>query len=165
MAGRPKSRAKRSRALTAAPSPDALERFKKAGVECGFDARAMERFLARLQGSSLSTGGRLKLDDKELLALVDDGIARAFQVLDDFALGEASARDVATIIGILTDKRQILKGEPTAILRYEDMRKLDEFLEDVSKELKRRGEGPDVIDVTPNPAATPVENPGNGNAP
>ena len=109
----------------------------------------------------MSTRGRLKLDDKELLALVDDGIARAFQVLDDFALGEASARDVATIIGILTDKRQILKGEPTAILRYEDMRKLDDFLEDVSKELKRRGEAPEVIDVTP----APVANAGNGGVP
>lgn len=129
----------------AAPSPDALERFKKAGVECGFDGRAMERFVARLQGCSLSTRGRLKLDDKELLALLDDGIARAFQVLDDFALGEASARDVATIIGILTDKRQILKGEPTAIVKFEDMRKLDEILEEVSKELKRRE---NVIDVT-----------------
>ncbi len=148
MAGRPKTRAKKSRALAAAPSPDALERFKQAGVELGFDARAMESFVARLQSCSLSTRGRLKLDDKELLALLDDGIARAFEVLDNFALGEASARDVATIIGILTDKRQILKGEPTAIVKFEDMRKLDEILEQVSKELKRRE---NVIDVTPAP--------------
>ncbi len=148
MAGRPKSRARKNRSIVAAPSPEALERFKQAGVECGFDARAMERFVARLQGSSLSTRGRLKLDDKELLALVDDGIARAFEVLDNFALGQASARDVATIIGILTDKRQILKGEPTAIVKFEDMRKLDEILEQVSAELKRRE---NVIDVTPAP--------------
>ncbi len=162
MAGRPKSRARKNRSIVAAPSPDALERFKKAGVECGFDGRAMERFLARLQGSSLSTGGRLNLDDKELLALVDDGIARAFQVLDDFALGEASARDVATIIGILTDKRRLLREEPTAILRYEDMGKLDAFLEEVSKELLRRGE---LVDVTPTPTAMPVESAGNGGVP
>ncbi len=153
MAGRPKSRAKQNRSIVAAPSPEALERFKQAGVECGFDARAMETFVARLQGSSLSTRGRLKLDDKELLALLDDGIARAFEVLDNFALGEASARDVATIIGILTDKRQILKGEPTAIVKFEDMRKLDEFLEEASRELRRRGDGPEVIDVTPAPVA------------
>ena len=107
----------------------------------------------------MSTRGRLKLDDKELLALLDDGIARAFEVLDNFALGEASARDVATIIGILTDKRQTLKGEPTAIVKIEDMRKLDDFLEEVSKELKRRGEAGEVIDVTPG-AAAPVENGG-----
>ena len=162
MAGRSKTRARKNRALAAVPSPDALERFKQAGVELGFDACAMERFLARLQGSSLSTGGRLKLDDKELLALVDDGIARAFQVLDDFALGQASARDVATIIGILTDKRRLLREEPTVITRYEDMGKLDEFLEQVSKELKRRGDGPEVIDVTPTPDAAPVAN---GDAP
>ena len=160
MAGQPKTRAKKNRTLAVQPSPDALERFKKAGVECGFDANTMETFVARLQGSSLSTRGRLKLDDKELLALLDDGIARAFEVLDNFALGEASARDVATIIGILTDKRQILKGEPTAIVKFEDMRKLDAFLEDVSKELKRRGDGPEVIDVTPTPDAAPVANGG-----
>ena len=102
----------------------------------------------------MSTRGRLKLDDKELLALLDDGIARAFEVLDNFALGAATARDVATIIGILTDKRQIMKGEPTEILQYQDMRKLDEFLVQAVAELKRRGE---VIDVTPG-AAAPVAN-------
>ena len=110
----------------------------------------------------MSTRGRLKLDDKELLALVDDGIARAFQVLDDFALGQATARDVATIIGILTDKRRLLRDQPTAITKFEDMRKLDDFLEQVSKELMRRGE---LVDVTPTPVAAPIANAGNGGAP
>ena len=154
MAGRKKSK---SRALAVRPSAAEFEKFKAAGIAIGVDARSMERTVARLQGRSLSAkGGRLKLSDKELLALVDDALARAFQFLDDFALGQATARDVAVTIGVLTDKRRLLREEPTAIMKHQDMRKLDEFLEKVSEELKRRGDGPEVIDVTPAPEVAPA---------
>ncbi len=158
-------KSKTSGALAVQPSAAAFAAFKAAGVAIGVDARAMERLVARLQGRSLSAkGGRLTLDDRELLSLVDDGIARSFQVLDAFALGQASARDVATIIGILTDKRRLLRDEPTAIMKFQDMRKMDEILESVAKELKRRGK---VIDVTPekDSAVAPVANAGNGSVP
>ena len=97
MAGRPKSRARKNRALAAAaaaPLPDALERFKQAGVECGFDTRAMERFAARLRKRPRSANGRLKLDDRELLALIDDRLVIALECLDDVVLGEANAREL-----------------------------------------------------------------------
>ena len=152
MAGRSKSKT-----LAVRPSAEAFKKLKAAGVACGVDARSMEGLVARLRGRSLSAKvGRLKLDDKELLALVDDALARAFQFLDDFALGQATARDVAVTIGVLTDKRRLLREEPTSIMKHQDMRKLDEFLEEVSKELKRRGDGPEVIDVTPAPEVAPA---------
>ena len=159
MAGRPKSRAKRNRTLTAAPSSDAFARLKRAGVECGIDPRAMEQLVTRLQGRPPSAEGRLKLDDAELLSLIDDKLARAFQNLDDFSLGQSSARDLSVTIGVLVDKRNLLKPENVPITRYEDMQKLDEVLEAIAAELKRRGHGK-VIDVTPTPDAAPVANGG-----
>ncbi len=148
MAGRPKSRAKKNRALAAAPSPGALERFKAAGIACGYDLSTMERLAARCQGRPLSARGR-RLDDQELLAVIDDRLARVFDYFDDHTLSKMDGRNLLVGAGILIDKRQVLRGEPTAITRFQDMRKLDELLVAVDKELKRRGK---LVDVTPAPA-------------
>ncbi len=158
MAGRSKS--KKSRAVAAAPLPEALERFKAAGIACGYDADTMERLAARCQGRPPSARGRVKLDDVELLAVIDDRLARVFEFFDDHVLGKMDGRNLMVAAGILTDKRQILRGEPTAITKFQDMRKLDDVLEEAVKELKRRSK---MIDVTPVPAAAPVANAGNGN--
>ena len=109
MAG--KSKSKKNVALVVAPSPGAFERLREAGVECGIDLRAMEQLVVRLQGRPPSAAGRLKLDDAELLSLIDDKLARAFQNLDDFYLGQSSARDLSVTIGVLTDKRKMLRPE------------------------------------------------------
>ncbi len=148
MAGRPKTRAKKNRALAVQPTPEDLDRFKAAGIACGYDSDTMDRLAARCQGRPLSARGRVRLDDVELLATIDDRLERVLDYLDDHALSKMDGRNLMVAAGILIDKRQILKGEPTAIVKFEDMRKLDEILEQVSKELLRRGE---VIDVTPAP--------------
>ncbi len=140
MAGRPKSRAKRSRSLAAAPSPDAFERLEQAGIECGVDPLAMEQLVVRLQGRPPSAEGRLKLDDAELLSLIDDKLARAFQNLDDFSLGQSSARDLSVTIGVLTDKRKMLKPENDGPYQpYQQMKKLDDVLKMLHDECVRRG--------------------------
>ena len=147
LAGRSKSKKKTSGTLAVRPSATEFKEFEAAGVKVGVDPRAMERLVARLQGRSLSAkGGRLKLSDQELLALIDDGLARAFQFLDDFALGQATARDVAVTVGVLIDKRRLLRGEPTAITKLQDMRKLDDLVEIFRKEAERRRK---LVDVTP----------------
>ncbi len=153
MAGRSR---KKKRAVAAAPSADDLERFKKAGVACGYDLDTMERLAARCQGRPLSARGRFRLDDQELLAVIDDRLTRVFEYFDDHTLGQMGGRDLLVGAGILIDKRQVLKGEPTAITRFQDMRKMDEILEAVGKELKRRGK---LVDVTPE-AAAPAESAG-----
>ena len=136
---------KNSKTPVVQPTAESFERLKHAGIECGIDPRAMKQLVVRLQVRPPAKG-RLKLDDKELLALIDDRLARAFAFLDDFALGQASARDLTVNIGILTDKRQLLRGEPTQITRLEDVKKLDELAAMLEVEMKRRGK---IIDITP----------------
>lgn len=146
MAGRPKSRAKANGALAVQPSPENLERFKAAGIACGYDSDTMDRLVARCQGGAPSAKGRVRLDDVELLAVIDDRLVQVLEYLDHHALSKMDGRNLMVAAGILIDKRQLLNDKPTAITKFEDMRKLDEFLEQTSKELMRRGE---VIDVTP----------------
>ena len=157
MAGRPKTRAKKNRALAVQPTPEDLDRFKAAGIACGYDSDTMDRLAARCQGRPLSARGRVRLDDVELLATIDDRLERVLDYLDDHALSKMDGRNLMVAAGILIDKRQILRGQPTAITQFQDFRKLDEFLKQAAEELNRRGDGPEVIDVTPG-AAAPVEN-------
>ncbi len=160
MAGRSK-KSKKNRTLAATRSPDAFERLKRAGVECGVDARAMEQLVVRLQGRPPSAKGRLKIDDVELLSLVNDRLALAFEFLDDFSLGQSSARDLSVTIGVLTDKRKSLRPEEGLVQRYKNIPKLDEVLLEMAKEMKRRGL---LYEVTP-PATAPVANAGNRDLP
>ena len=43
--------------------PDEFEEFKRVGVKCGLDPRAMEQLVTRLQGRPASAAGRLKMDE------------------------------------------------------------------------------------------------------
>ena len=140
-------KSKISGVLAVQPTTDAFERLKRAGIECGVDPRAMEQLVVRLQGRPPSADGRLKLDDVELLSLIDDGIARAFQNLDDFSLGQSSARDLSVTIGVLTDKRKSLQPEDGGpVQKYQDIKKMDEVLLILVEEMKRRGE---LVEVAP----------------
>ncbi len=87
--------------------------------------------------------------DQTAIRLLEHRIIEALVMLDRQRLAEAGARELTGVITGLTNVKQLLNDKPTSITRFEDMRKLDEFLESVSEELRRRGEGPEVIDVTP----------------
>ena len=109
----------------------------------------------------LSVKGRTKLDDVELLAVIDDRLSQVLEYLDPYALSKMDGRNLMVAAGILIDKRQLLNDKPTAITQYSDLAKLDEVMADAMAELKRRGK---LIDVTPG-TAEPVANPGNSAAP
>ena len=92
--------------------------------------------------------------------MIDDRLERVLDYLDDHALAKMKGDKLMVAAGILIDKRQILRGQPTVITRYEDVLKADQLLKGIYEELRRRGvEMSEVIDVTPTPAA-PVENGG-----
>ncbi len=160
MAGRSKS--KTNGMLAVQPSADAFKRLEAAGIECGVDPRSMRQLVTRLQGRPLSAGGRLKLDDVELISLIDDRLARAFEALDDFSLGQSSARDLSVTIGVLTDKRKALQPEDGPIRTYKDHQTIAETLKALHAEAVRNG-WLDNSGLTPKGAAL-AANTGNGNA-
>ncbi len=84
--------------------------------------------------------------DTALLRMLRDRRLRALAYLDDTALASASAPQLSAVVSAMTQNIQLQEGKPTAITQYSDLAKLDQVLEDVSAELKRRGK---MIDVTP----------------
>ena len=90
--------------------------------------------------------------DQELILLLQDRALRCLQYADDFAMAGASLKDLLVGAGIAIDKAQLLQGEPTAITKFQDIRKLDEVGKLLQAEMERRGL---IVDVTPEPANGP----------
>ncbi len=86
--------------------------------------------------------------DETFVSLLEEGTLKALWLLveDEAALKNLSGKELSTVAGNLLEKRQLLRGEPTAITRFEDIKKLDEVAELLNAELQRRGK---LIDVTP----------------
>ncbi len=104
------------------------------------------------------------IDDKTLSQQAGEvGWTAIWRLMNDPDIwNRASARDLAAISALMIDKRQLLRGEPTQIMRVEDFRKLDELGKVLHEEMERRGM---LVDVTPEPVAdAPAKNANGGGA-
>jgi transposase len=59
-------------------------------------------------------------------------------------LEHASLKDITVMMGILTDKMQLLEGQPTQILGHQQQAKMDEVGQKLQELLKQRGLGQKV---------------------
>ena len=85
------------------------------------------------------------MEERLCLELLDTNIEKALLYLDDFVLAGASAKDLAIVTGILLDKRQVLKGEPTQRISIEERGKLEDLIPMLISEAKRRGMAIDYL--------------------
>ena len=86
--------------------------------------------------------------DKTFLEDIDAVLVKALFLLrnKEEALAETRTKGLSAIVNTLIDKRQLLKGEPTAITKLQDVRKLDEIARALHQEMERRGL---LVDITP----------------
>ncbi len=83
--------------------------------------------------------GLRKASTVDILALLDHCIRDVMESLATEDWSKVGARDKAVIGGILIDKRQLLSGEPTAIISVDDRRSIEELSKAFVYEAKRRG--------------------------
>lgn len=87
---------------------------------------------------ALTTGASLKTED--CISLAESAWLRTVvAMMDPERLRTANMSSLSSALRNLTDNVQLLKGLPTAIVRHEDMRKLDEVGKLLAQEMKRRG--------------------------
>ncbi len=119
---------------------DPWVQIEQAARRCGFPPTTLRLFIARLKARYQPLNDAIvEVKRDELLKLLDDRAFRALTYLDDFALAGAGAKDLAIAAGILLDKAQLLKGQPTQILTHAERAKMDELLPMVIRECQRRG--------------------------
>ena len=132
---------------------EAFVHIEAAAKACGFPPSTARRLMKRMAARYKPLRDAIQpVKDQELILLLQDRALRCLQYADDFAMAGASLKDLLIGAGIAIDKAQLLKGEPTAITKFQDIRKLDEVGKLLQAEMERRGL---IVDVTPEPANGP----------
>jgi hypothetical protein len=133
-------------ALRLAANPETAANLRKAAEAAGLPPRFVAALVQRLERTPQLTRRVEALSNQTLIGVLDAKLEKVLAYLDDTVLTASSARDLAIIFGVLLDKRQLLKGEPTQIVSHQERRALEDLLPAVVDEARRRG-----IDLTQNP--------------
>lgn len=116
---------------------DVIRRLAKAE---GFPWHATEKFLKRLRVTHANfKAAVVRLGRRELVDTIQDKIALGLHYMDDFSMSAMDGKDLAIMLGILIEKQQLLEGKPTAILSFEERRKMPELMSAWMREATRRG--------------------------
>lgn len=117
-----------------------IARLRQMAEASGMPARLVNGLVHRIQSKWSPVLRELKRFSNETRAgnLLDKADMAA-EYIDDAALAAASAKDLASVVGILIDKAQLLRGQPTAIYDINQRRKLNELIPQLYAEARRRG--------------------------
>ena len=74
-----------------------------------------------------------------LIELMDSKALELLVHMTPDKMEKATVQQLAIAMGVLTDKARLMRGEPTAIYRVEDSRKLDEIGKAILQEMDARG--------------------------
>ena len=133
--------------------------------ELGISYDAANKLLARVRQNYPGLSRELKrVKTSDLLDLVEDRAHGALEAIDDSVFEQmrdaGKGKDLAIVAGILLEKRQLLRGEPTHILSVTERQGLNDLVPMIVREAARRGmlvsqHGP-MVDVTPQPVERSV---------
>lgn len=119
---------------------DPFKRLVEAGRECGMKETVILALAKRMRTRYLGVTEQMRaIKTHDMIQKIDERIGHALNYVDDYVMADAGFRDLSMGIGILIEKRQLLKGEPTQIISIEERKRLDELLPMLVKEALRRG--------------------------
>lgn len=127
--------------IDAATEPEAkLESIRKVFKDYGLPPIASDRLLRRIRHKYFGVVEATRsLKSAEIVDALNHKIDLALRYMDDKTMSEASFRDLALGTTAMIEKRQLLRGEPTAIISDHERKKLHELLPAFIDEAKRRG--------------------------
>ena len=139
---------------------DPLATIEIIAKQAGLDKNVTRELILRLKAQYAPVAGALRrVKTSELQELLDDRAYKLLTYLDDNAMQIAASKGdikaLAVAIGVVLEKRQLLRGEPTQILNVEERMAMDKLIPAILREAARRGlsvedRGP-IIDITPEP--------------
>lgn len=123
--------------LDAVTTPE--EAFNRAARELGFPPHLIKSLLGRVREIEPLDPKKLRrTDNVSIIAKIEHVIENLMDHMDSYAMGKASVRDLAVAFGIMVEKRQLLKGEPTQVISIEDRRELPAAVSALLIEARRR---------------------------
>ena len=119
---------------------DPYAKISQLAEETGLDPHVIRRMVERMRAQHQPVLSELKaVKTQELTEIIEDRMWRALQYMDDYSMSRATVKDLAIAFGILGDKRQLLKGEPTHIISHNERLNLNELAPKLIAEMERRG--------------------------
>lgn len=119
---------------------DPLHKVKEALVLAGLSNAVSDSVLRRLKVKFFGAVMEVKaLKTQEIVRVIEEKLDMIRFYLDDKVMAEASARDLMLGMGVLVEKRQLLRGEPTQIISDLERKRLHELLPLAIAEAQRRG--------------------------
>lgn len=117
-----------------------LQKIRDACEAAGLPPVASMALLRRMRIKFAGLTQELRaLKTNEILDLLDKKIHLGLHYLDDVAFAGASGRDIMLGLGVMIEKRQLLRGEPTQIISDHERKKLHELMPALIAEAQRRG--------------------------
>lgn len=132
--------------LVAMVAEDPETTFVRLAEACGLGPKAASAIVKRLETKYLPVAEESKRITRDgLIDLIGEKIPLLLNGITVEKRDASDLRGIAVALGILVEKQQLLKGEPTQIMTFEERRNLNELGPAMVQELKRRGM---AIDVT-----------------
>jgi len=117
-----------------------IDRFMEVSEACGMPKAMALALKKRMETRYIPATETLRnVQTSQLINYLDDRALKALEYMDDAVFAEANLRDLAVSMGILIEKRQLLRGEPTQILSIEERQNVNELIPQIIHEAKRRG--------------------------
>lgn len=106
----------------------------------GLNPRTAQSIIKKLETRYQPVAAEVrKLTADRIVEMIEGKIPTLMDAITEEKVKEATLRDVVLGLGVLIDKRQLLRGEPTQIMSYEDRQSLNELLPGLLREAERRG--------------------------
>lgn len=113
--------------------------------QCGLPERTALRIVERLEGVYQPVTEEIRRGTTEsLIKQIEQKLPMLLDGITQDKVNNSALREIAVAFGVLAEKRQLLRGEPTQILTYEERDNMNKLAPYLLKELERRGM---VVDV------------------
>lgn len=107
---------------------------------CGLPETTARQVIKRLETKYQPvTEAVTQVTNQSLLKQIDSKLPMLLDGITKEKVKDAQLREIAVAFGVLAEKRQLLRGEPTQILSHEERQNLDKLGPAILKEIKRRG--------------------------
>jgi len=118
---------------------DPAQNITELARRCGLPEATARSIVRRLDGKYQPVTDEVRrITTDSLVKNIESKLPILLDAIDTDKVGNATLRDIAVAFGVLAEKRQLLKGEPTQILSYEERKNLNDLLPAIYKEAKRR---------------------------
>ena len=119
--------------------PSNGESYRALGRKHHFCDKTVKKLHERMMANYQPITRELReIKTSELVAKLEDRLSMALDYLTPAKMDMSTAKDLAIVIGVLAEKRQLLSGEATSIISVEDSRQLNEVMPRLLAEAERR---------------------------